>query len=114
MNNFKTTGQLHVDRRTLRQAQSDFASWCASEQQVKDTIKTYSDKYEYVLDPHTACGVAAADQLRRQLGWPRYQKHTMVVLGTAHPAKFGSAVCEAIGRQPDMPPALGRAQTAKT
>ena len=30
----------------------------------------------------------------------------MVCLATAHPAKFGAAVKQAIGKEPDLPPAL--------
>ena len=30
----------------------------------------------------------------------------MAVMSTAHPAKFGDAVLEATGRQPELPPAL--------
>ena len=51
-----------------------------------------------VLDPHTAVGVAAArDALRRDPSTP------VVVLGTAHPAKFPDAVHRATGRRPALP-----------
>eukprot|EP00928_Gymnodinium_smaydae_P048157 TRINITY_DN32189_c0_g1_i1.p1 TRINITY_DN32189_c0_g1~~TRINITY_DN32189_c0_g1_i1.p1 ORF type:complete len:491 (-),score=101.89 TRINITY_DN32189_c0_g1_i1:118-1590(-) len=114
MTKFKSTGKLSVDTWTLRRAQGDFASCCATEKQVKETIKQYDTKHGYLLDPHTACGVSAIDQLRYNLRWDRRNKHAMVVLGTAHPAKFGDAVCEAVGRQPELPPALARAKTAST
>ena len=54
-----------------------------------------------VLDPHTAVGVAAArEALKRNPGTP------VVVLGTAHPAKFPDAVERATGRRPPLPPHL--------
>ena len=56
---------------------------------------------DVVLDPHTAVGVAAArEALKRDPGTP------VVVLGTAHPAKFPDAVERATGRRPPLPPHL--------
>ena len=54
-----------------------------------------------VLDPHTAVGVAAArEALKRDPATP------VVVLGTAHPAKFPDAVERATGQRPPLPPHL--------
>ena len=54
-----------------------------------------------ILDPHTAVGVGAA---RRALAAD--PSTPMVVLGTAHPAKFPDAVERATGRRPALPPHL--------
>jgi threonine synthase len=52
----------------------------------------------YVLDPHTAVGVHVAEGRQRlDPAMP------MVVLGTAHPAKFPDAVEKAIGKRPALP-----------
>jgi threonine synthase len=53
-----------------------------------------------LIDPHTAVGVAAADKLDRKTGAP------IVVLSTAHPAKFPDAVKKATGEIPPLPPRL--------
>ncbi len=53
-----------------------------------------------VLDPHTACGVKAASDARGDPATP------MVVLGTAHAAKFPDAVEAACGVRPELPPRL--------
>lgn len=50
-----------------------------------------------LIDPHTAVGVAAAYAKRRNF------KSPMVVLGTAHPAKFPDAVFQATGVRPALP-----------
>ena len=65
------------------------------------TIATISEYYRegYLLDPHTAVGVKAAEDFIHE-GTP------MICLATAHPAKFGDAVEKAIGHQPDLPPVL--------
>ena len=57
--------------------------------------KTYRDTGR-LIDPHTAVGLAAAQELRTE-GEPT------VVLATAHPAKFPDAVKQATGIAPDLP-----------
>jgi threonine synthase len=55
----------------------------------------------YLLDPHTAVAVAVAEKERREGAAP------MVVLSTAHPAKFPDAVRAACGITPELPDWLG-------
>ncbi len=53
--------------------------------------RVYSD-HGYVLDPHTAVGVGAADELA-----PRESRQRpMVCIATAHPAKFPDAISKAL------------------
>lgn len=60
------------------------------------------ERYGYVACPHTAVGLEAAERYRRETG-----DHTpLVVLATAHPAKFGGAVTAALGAAPAEVPAL--------
>ncbi|MBA4335353.1 MAG: threonine synthase, partial [Methylobacterium sp.] len=56
----------------------------------------------YLLDPHTAVGVAAA-----RGGLLKDPATPMIVLGTAHPAKFPAAVKAASGVTPALPAHLG-------
>ena len=58
------------------------------------------------LDPHTAVGYAAA---RRRMPQLRSAGGEMVVLATAHPAKFVEIVREATGTEPELPPVLALA-----
>ncbi len=53
-----------------------------------------------LIDPHTAIGVAAARVRRRD------DVSAMVVLATAHPAKFPDAVARASGLRPELPARL--------
>mmetsp|Transcript_89112 Transcript_89112/g.279132 ORF Transcript_89112/g.279132 Transcript_89112/m.279132 type:complete len:505 (-) Transcript_89112:236-1750(-) len=114
MAGFKSTGKLHASKEELLRARDDFLSGRASEEAIASLIREWDAKHSYTLDPHTACGVSAVEQLRKQLRWEEYPRHEMVVLGTAHPAKFTDSVCQAMGRPPTMPPALGRVQNAPT
>jgi len=77
----------------------DFAAATISEADVVQTIASFHQKYDYVLDPHTAVGVKAAQQFKT-VSVP------MVCLATAHPAKFGQVVESAIGSPPHVPESL--------
>lgn len=95
---FSVDGKLYMQN-YLAHIKRDFSASSISEDEVQETIARYYQNYHYILDPHTAVGVRAAEQHRDQ-GVP------MVCLATAHPAKFGATVEQAIGRQPDLPPSL--------
>jgi threonine synthase len=81
------------------QIRRDFVAASISEAAVSETIASFHQKHDYVLDPHTAIGVKAALQYKT-VGVP------MVCLATAHPAKFGTVVEEAIGTLPHVPDCL--------
>jgi len=53
-----------------------------------------------LVDPHTAVGLAAAQLVGRAGEAP------MVVMATAHPAKFTDAIRDATATEPSLPPAL--------
>jgi len=96
---FAQSGKLSFKADLLRTIQRDFASKSVTEAETLGTIKEFYQEHDYLLDPHTAVGVKAAQECS-EAGVP------VVCLATAHPAKFGAAVTEAIGKPPDLPPAL--------
>lgn len=63
--------------------------------QIQQTFK----QNHYILDPHTAVGVAAAFQLRNKL-------KPMIVAATAHPAKFPEVIQTALNQAIPVPEAL--------
>jgi len=81
------------------QIRRDFAASSISEEEVSDTISRFYADHGYILDPHTAVGVKAAEK-HKTAGVP------MVCLATAHPAKFREVVGEAIDTLPEIPSAL--------
>jgi len=98
MEGFAATGTLDLSAFKERVAR-DFCSRSVSEAETIQTIADFHRQHGYLLDPHTAVGVKAALELR--------DPHRPVVcLATAHPAKFGAAVVQAIGSEPPLPPAL--------
>jgi len=73
---------------------SEFAAVSASEKDVADAIRDTRAKYGYLLDPHTACAFVAAE---------RVADGDVVVLSTAHPAKFPDAIEAITHQRPPLP-----------
>jgi len=71
-----------------------------AEARPPEAIGDTYDRTGMMIDPHTAVGVGAAAAARRHPEVP------MVVLATAHPAKFPDAVERACGRRPPLPDPL--------
>jgi threonine synthase len=85
--------------------QRDFTAATASEMEVAASIRRVRGASGYLMDPHTACGMAAAEKALPTGPTPR------VVLATAHPAKFPDAL-EAIGvGRPALPNRLASLMT---
>jgi threonine synthase len=74
-----------------------FAADRADENEVAATMRTVRRETGQLIDPHTAVAVAVAEKEPRNPAVP------MVVLSTAHPAKFPDAVEAACGVRPQLP-----------
>lgn len=70
-----------------------------TDNQIRETVKETWLAYEYLLDPHGACGYRA---LHEQL----QPNETGIFLETAHPAKFLDTVESIIGEKVDTPAKL--------
>jgi threonine synthase len=91
------TDIVELDEEKLAKARELFDSYAVDEDA---TIKIMQDVFEetgYLLDPHTAIGVKAAREVRRNNNIP------MITLGTAHPVKFEEAVLRAGYEMPKLP-----------
>jgi threonine synthase len=69
----------------------------ADEQEAAAEIRAWMREADYCIDPHTAVALAVAEKETRDPAVP------MVVLSTAHPAKFPEAVKAACGIAPALP-----------
>ncbi|MCJ1286374.1 threonine synthase [Xylographa opegraphella] len=120
LNELKNSGGFGVSPEILQAAKVDFESECISDITTIETIKDFynassqpdmtqsngngdrnyltngqsSQKAKYILDPHSAIGVAAS--LLSLIRAPPPSTHH-ISLATAHPAKFASAVQLALG-----------------
>jgi len=82
-------GRMTLSDGALSRARELFDTFKLSDEQTISLIKSVYDDSGYLLDPHTAIGLAAARSERRD------QRTPMICLATAHPAKFPEAVSQA-------------------
>lgn len=99
MARFAAERRLALPADRLARARDLLEGGAAGEAEVGATIaRWYRDSSgDVLLDPHTAVGVSVAERLRGAHGAP------LVVLATAHPAKFPDAVTVAAGVRPQLP-----------
>ncbi|KQT88082.1 threonine synthase [Aurantimonas sp. Leaf443] len=88
-------GGFTLEAAMLDTIRAEFDAGACDEAETAATIARVLDTTSYLLDPHTAVGVAVAE---RHLG-----ASPMVTLATAHPAKFPAAVEKASGHSPALP-----------
>jgi threonine synthase len=97
MGSLAQSKRFTLPARALAGMRELFAADRADEQEVAATIRAWMREAQYCLDPHTAVGLAVAEKETRDSSVP------MVVLSTAHPAKFPDAVQAACGVTPGLP-----------
>ena len=93
--------QFTIAPKALDEIRSRFTAERADEDETAAAIRTTQREAGYLLDPHTAVALAVAEKESRDPAVP------MVVLSTAHPAKFPAAVNAASGITPQLPDWLG-------
>jgi threonine synthase len=98
MKDIKEKGKYLIDKENLDKINIDFLSSQISEDETLKTIKTVYEKFNIVLDPHTAIGYGAFDKVNL--------KGNNVVLATAHPCKFPDAIKNAINLKAELPKEL--------
>ncbi|WP_068318568.1 threonine synthase [Polycladidibacter hongkongensis] len=96
MQSLKQSGAFTLEENTLRTIKSQFAAGRADEAETAATIASTLKETGYLMDPHTAIAAAVARKHAKR-------KVPMVVLSTAHPAKFPAAVEAASGVVPQLP-----------
>ena len=101
---FRETGKLSVGDNLWRKARETFDGYRLDDIETKAVIGAVHDASGYLLDPHSAIAVAAAQAKATGFTTP------IVALATAHPAKFPNAVEEASGNRPALPAALADLQ----
>ncbi|MCS6878622.1 MAG: threonine synthase [Geminicoccaceae bacterium] len=99
MNRFAQERGFAVSSRAHARARALFEAGTADDEQTRATIARWYERTggAVLVDPHTAVGLAVAERLRGT------SSHPLVVLATAHPAKFPEAVERATGRPPPPP-----------
>ena len=116
---------------SLDKVRNDFASYWLDNEGIMKAIQACNSKTGYIIDPHGAIGWKAWEDIKTGAmaelmngnkndytkpgltpNVPQWAKSVTdknaigIILETASPAKFGSIVTEAIGREPPMPARL--------
>jgi threonine synthase len=100
MEELRKTGAFRLNEAELASLRGLFAAHSVGEHETEMTIRWLAEETGVIADPHTAVAVAAS---REESG---LGSTPMVVLATAHAAKFPDLVERATGRMPEQPERL--------
>jgi threonine synthase len=107
MQDFSQAGRLQLPLRAGESVDELFRAGVGNTAQTLATIRRYWKEHRYLLDPHTAVGVAVAEPHLRA-------NEPMICLATAHPAKFPQAIRDATGEDLAHHPTLDALADAPT
>ncbi len=96
MEGLKQSGGFTISEKPLAAIRSEFSAGRSSVEETAQTIQSVLETDGYLLDPHSAIAVKVARENVSEAA-------PMVVLATAHPAKFPDAVKAASGVTPALP-----------
>jgi threonine synthase len=97
MGSLAQSRRFTLSARALASIRALFTADRADEDEVAATLRTVKRETGIFIDPHTAVAIAVAEKESRDPAVP------MVVLSTAHAAKFPDAVEAACGTRPVLP-----------
>ncbi|MDC0875888.1 threonine synthase [Candidatus Pelagibacter sp.] len=98
MNDIKEKGKYIINKDQLDKISLNFLSSKLDEDEVLKTIRQVYEKFDLVLDPHSAIGYGAFDKVDIS--------GNNIVLATAHPCKFPDAIKNAINLKAELPKEL--------
>jgi len=93
---FANTGAIEIPPQAFAAMRALFRGVSVSETDTQRTMVATLNETGELIDPHTAVGVAALGRVRDVEG-------PVVIMSTAHPAKFPEAVGRVTGVTPDLP-----------
>ncbi|WP_208435148.1 threonine synthase [Bartonella phoceensis] len=99
MEKLKKSGRFNLNEKQIKNIRSLFSAGKSNITETAQTIDSVYKESGYIADPHTAVALKVARENK--------QPHIpMIVLSTAHPAKFPDAIKNACGFNPPWPPCL--------
>ena len=101
MKGFEANKRLNLPERMRDEAGALFSSARIDADRMQLAMRWAHDRANETIDPHSAIGLAAAQDAELDRSIP------IVTLATAHPAKFGDAVERATGIRPVLPARIG-------
>lgn len=91
---------LQLDEQDWNDARALFSSYSVDDETTCNVIRRVFEQTEFLVDPHTAVGIQAAEACNND------RSTTMITLATAHPVKFAEAVERAGLDTPALPPQM--------
>ena len=98
MSNLLSKGSFKLSSEEVNIIKKDFCAEKTSDQETLEIIKNFSDKYNFILDPHTATAVGAAKKIK--------DGSETLILSTAHPYKFLETIKMATSKEIKIPSQL--------
>lgn len=90
-------GKYSVTPEVLAKIKADFYAGCCNDTETKAAIKEVFEEYSYLMDTHTAVAYKVYKDYKAETG----DNTKTIVASTANPYKFGKAVYEALGQNPE-------------
>ncbi len=92
LNNF---GEFHIQKENLKKIHQNFYAESLSDEETKSVIKNIYKNEKILIDPHTAIGIGVLEKISL--------KEKIIVLGTAHSAKFSEVLIQETGELSELP-----------
>lgn len=100
MEQFYKTGIAEVPENWMSKLRTLLSTASVHQDQMRQAIKQVHEKYNYIMEPHTAIGYVAYHELESHF---RAVPHSAVCLATATPAKFTETMESVLGFKPELP-----------
>jgi len=95
MNDLREQGQFKLEKEDLKKIKENFCSGSLSEKETKLFINDTFKNQNLLIDPHTAVAIGVAEKI--------ILKGDIVILATAHPAKFTKVIEDETNTKPELP-----------
>ena len=97
MENLKQNGKYDIGKEKLEKIKQSFSCGYADDNDTKNTIKEVFEKFDYLMDTHTAVGYKCMENYKAETG----DQTKCVLLSTASPFKFADACLNSLGVEVD-------------
>jgi len=95
MKDLSKKGFFKLTQNQIQDIKKDFEAVKIDDKTTQLIIKDINDEFKFIIDPHTATGIAAARKVK--------SLDNIIVLGTAHPFKFSDTVKKVTGKNVEVP-----------
>ncbi len=95
MDELSLKGSFNLKKNEIEKIKKDFEGIKITDEETKNIINKIFKDHQFIIDPHTATGVGAANKVKNL--------KNIIVLGTAHPYKFNDTTKKVTGKNLEAP-----------